>query len=424
MLLDGRCTAARSGYDRASSNPLQSKASQEAMSSKRTLSAPVFLKNDWVIMDAFDAISADKEAIKDKVKAHAKKEMVRKTLDEQIILKEKYKQVERDRETKFLRDQNVIMEQWNYEQNLAHSMEHNKMHKEKRIRDEQCRINKIQRDRKKKTEEDEATQAIAICQREMKRAEDNKITEKQINHSMNVKNMDAVMQQFGKREKAEKEEKAEDFKLMIQMKEMMLAQDIARKAAFQKRVEKYDEFSSKWQESGAGKQQREAELKIERKILAEAAEKEAKDDKREVDDKVYAKKMAMFLQTENQKMVDRKVAKDRKMEQDDFRHACTVRQAGEAYAAGHWERENEEKAVGRKYAVALAKQRDDNARRITKLEMGDVERALNRQKILKLQNDPSVIKDIQDKMFVKRKMKESDKFKYCSNLPGFSKPGE
>ena len=89
---------------------------------------------------------------------------------------------------------------------------------------------------------------------------------------------------------------------MLQMKEMMLKQENDRKAAFEERVAKYEKYSTKWQESGAGASQREAELKMERKILREAAEKEARDIKREEDDKAKVKSMALFLQEENLKM--------------------------------------------------------------------------------------------------------------------------
>lgn len=74
----------------------------------------------------------------------------------------------------------------------------------------------------------------------------------------------------------EREQKEEDHRLMLQMKAMMLKQEEDRKAAFEERVAKFEEYSTKWQESGAGKSQREAELKMERKILREAAEKEVR----------------------------------------------------------------------------------------------------------------------------------------------------
>jgi hypothetical protein len=280
--------------------------------------------------------------------------------------------------------------------------------------------------RKKKvkdTEDAAARHEIEVCKRELTRQEQQRIDRINEQHGRNVENMTAVMKQFGKREKDEREEKAEDHRLMLQMKAMMLKSEQDRKDAFNARVAKYDEYSTKWQESGAGKQQREAELKWERKILREAAAKDAADIKREEDDKKKVHDTALFLQVENLKMAAAKKAENDKYEAEDAIRNNTIRKAGEAYSAGTWERAKEEKMKGKKYALQLMQQRYENARKVTKIEMGATERIMNKRMLQKLQSDPTIIRDIQNKMFVKRKMKQSDMFKYSSNLPGFTRPG-
>ena len=133
--------------------------------------------------------------------------------------------------------------------------------------------------------------------------------------------------------------------------------------------------------------------------------------------------MALFLQKENLKMAAAKKKGEEKYEAEDAIRNNAIRKAGEAYAAGAWERHNEERKKGMKYARELMKQRMEVQRRETKIEMGNVERIMNRRILMKLQNDPTIIRDIQNKMFEKKKMKKSDILKYCSNLPGFSRPG-
>mmetsp|Transcript_16535 Transcript_16535/g.34115 ORF Transcript_16535/g.34115 Transcript_16535/m.34115 type:complete len:489 (-) Transcript_16535:85-1551(-) len=422
--IDGRCKNAKEGYIRASGYASLAKKPKKKVAKGAIPHAPASLKNDWVIMDTYEAIQADKEAIADKKRLHEIKMSVRRTLDQQMKEKEEVAKQEKAIEDKFLREQQSIMEQWNYEQMIASSMGHSKMKQEKAIRDEQCRLNAIKRKRIKDAEEKAAAHEIDVCKRELARQEQERIDRINEQKGRNVENMNAVKKQFGKREKEEREEKAEDHRLMLQMKAMMLKQEQDRKKAFDKRVAKYEEFSTKWQESGAGKEQREAELKMERKILREAAAHEAAQIKREEDDKKKLRDSAIFLQAENLKMAARKKAEEKKYEAEDLIRSTAIRKAGEAYTAGTYERAQEEKMKGKKYALQLMQQRYENARKVTKIEMGATERIMNKKMLLKLQSDPNIIRDIQNKMFVRKKMKQSDLFKYSSNLPGFSKPGQ
>jgi len=166
---------------------------------------------------------------------------------------------------------------------------------------------------------------------------------------------------------------------------MMLAEEQGRKDAFNQRVAKYDKYSSKWQESGAGAEQKAAMLKMERKILREAAAHDAAKDKRENDDIEKNRTMALFLQKENLKMHERKLAKEKSQAEGDFKYSSGIRKAGEAYAAGAWEREKEEKEKGLRYARELKLQKMEIDRRVTKVEMGTVERTMNRKLLMKLQ---------------------------------------
>ena len=423
--IDGRSKSAKEGYIRASGYDSLAKKPPKKLSKgvKPKLAAPASLKNDWVIMDTYEAIQNDKSILADKKRLHDIKMSVRRTLDEQMKEKEEVKRKEKMIEDKFLREQKSIMEQWNYEQTIAHSMGHGKMVAEKKIRDEQCRLNAEKRRKIREQDAKDARHEIDVCKRELARQEQQRINRIMEQRGRNVENMNAVRNQFGKREKEEREEKAEDHRLMLQMKEMMLKKENDRKKAFEERVAKYEEYSTKWQEAGAGKEQREAELKMERKILREAQEKERADIKREIDDIAKVKNSAKFLQEENLKMAAAKKKEEEKYAKQDAIRNTAIRKAGEAYSAGAWERDMEEKEKGKKYARKLQEQRMEIARRATKIEMGETERIMNRKLLLKLQSDPEIIRDVQRKMFVKRKMKQSDLFKYSSNLPGFSRPG-
>ena len=421
--IENRAKAACSGFMKGKPNGLASHQRQNMAAGKK-LVCPASLKNDWVIMDFFEAIENDKSIKADQKKLHDEKVSIRRTLDEQCAAKEKIRLEEKKKEDAYLREQNSIMEQWNYEQQIAHSMGHKKMIAEKAIRDQQCRLNALKKKKIRDKEDAEARQDILICQQELERQEQQRIGRINDQKARNVENMAAVMKQFGKKEKEEREQKAEDFRLMCQKRDMMLAEEKSRKDAFNERVAKYEKYSSKWQESGAGAAQREEELKMERKILREAAAHDAAKDKREVDDAKKQKDMAIFLQAENLKMAAKRRAEESAQAIIDKKYSSGIRKAGEAYAAGAWEREIEEREKGKKYARELKLQKMEIDRRVTKVEMGPVERTMNRKLLMRLQKDKNIIKDIQKKMFDKRQMTKSEILKYSSNLPGFTRPGE
>ena len=113
----------------------------------------------------------------------------------------------------FLREQQSIMEQWNYEQQIASSMGHGKMVHERNIRDEQCRLNTIKRKKIKDAEERADLHAVEICKKELINQEDERLQRIRDQRARNEENMTAVKSQFGKRAKAEKEEKAEDHRV-------------------------------------------------------------------------------------------------------------------------------------------------------------------------------------------------------------------
>jgi len=382
------------------------------------------LKNDWVIMDTFEAIENDNHKAWEKQKLHDIKMDVKRTLDIQMEERVQQKKAEKAREDKFLHEQKSVMEQWNFECTLSGTMGHTKMLREKAIRNEQCRLNRLRKQKVIDAEKAAEREDVAVCQRELRRQEQEKIDKKNEQKSQNTENMAAVMQQFGKRERVEKEEKEEDIRMMQLKMQMMDDEEVARKAAFQARVGKYEKFSAKYQEAGAGAQIAAANLKIEKIILRDAAAKEAKDIKREVDDAMKVKTTAEFLQRENKKAENLKKEKDRKLAEEDFALSLKVRMAGESYTAGAWERQKEERKAGANYARELMLQRMEVERRVTKVEMGDTERIMNRRLLDKLGKDPKLIKAITTKMFAQKPMKESDKFKYGSSLPGFSIPGQ
>jgi len=99
-------------------------------------------------------------------------------------------------------------------------MGHTAMLKEKKIRDEQCRLNAVKKAKIKAKEDEMARHDILVCKQELERQENQRIERIKEQQGRNVENRQAVMSQFGKRQKDEAEEKATDYKLMCEKREV------------------------------------------------------------------------------------------------------------------------------------------------------------------------------------------------------------
>ena len=86
--IDGRCKSAMEGVMRAQGkDPMYAKIAPKKKApkdGKPKLMAPVSVKNDWVIMDTYEAIQNDKSIKADKKRLHDTKMSVRATLDKQM----------------------------------------------------------------------------------------------------------------------------------------------------------------------------------------------------------------------------------------------------------------------------------------------------------------------------------------------------
>ncbi|CAM9375404.1 unnamed protein product [Chrysoparadoxa australica] len=176
------------------------------------------------------------------------------------------------------------------------------------------------------------------------------------------------------------------------------AEEEARKANYAARKKRYEDIGTHWAEAGAGKKQREEELKLERKILREAAEKEAADQAREVRDKRNLLENRLKCQAFNKTLIEQK-AMERKEEMDeDRRYAALGRQDGENYVAKEQERAEAMARQRKQYSKVLKKQIAEVEAREKNIEMTDLERRLNSLTLQKLHADKELLARIADRI--------------------------
>merc|ERR1711998_722313 len=169
-----------------------------------------------------------------------------------------------------------------------------------------------------------------------------------------------------------KREDAEyDQKLTREYAEMLDRQEWERENAFKMRMDKLEASSKKSAEEGAAKEDADRDLKIELKILREAAAKAEADMERERRDKQALKDKAMLMLRSNQKLIDAEMERRAVIQKEDDKYAAHVQlKAKELF--------------------------DPN-----KVSMSKSERGMNEVELGKLKTNPQLRKKVIDRLMAK-----------------------
>jgi len=195
----------------------------------------------------------------------------------------------------------------------------------------------------------------------------------------------------------------------------------ARDKALEDRMSRYEEIGQQWADSGAGKRQREAELTLERKILREAAAKDAADLAREHRDLENLRLNKKMMMETNLAMAEDKRRREKAQHDHDSIYATRFRREGEAFGAEEAARKAEDRGKARRHCELLKLQIDEQKLLKKRVDMSETEMSLNRAQMDLILKDPITGAKIMKKLNEKHTMKQSVAFKYKSNVPGLSR---
>ncbi len=148
----------------------------------------------------------------------------------------------------------------------------------------------------------------------------------------------------------------EDFRLMQEYMERVKQEETRRQATLEERIKRYEIIGEFWNNTGAGKKQREEELRAERLTLEQAARKETADAQREADEREQRRARETEMAQENAlQQEQRKIAKKRQDEEDQQFAKAYVAEA-EEYQKHQEHLKRQKQIEAKKYQEQLGEQ--------------------------------------------------------------------
>ncbi|GMH51204.1 hypothetical protein TrRE_jg11897 [Triparma retinervis] len=377
--------------------------------------------NPWTVMDTLKAIEAEESLKADKIKLLADRKDMAKTLDEQMSIEGKLARRKKREDDAYLAQQQRMLNEWKREQQFADTILHEKNMQMRKVRQEQMDEKKARKMKEFQDDRAREMKDIAACKRELEKeraaAHVVKVAERKRLEKIKIANLE--------REKifeARKIEAAEeDARLAAEYIAKVDREQAAREKALEDRMSRYEEIGQQWADSGAGKRQREAQLALEKKILSEAAAKEAADLERERSDLENLRLNKKMIMETNLAMANDKARREKAQHDHDSIYATRFRREGEAFGAEEAARKAEERKKARKHCELLKLQIEEQKLLKKRVDMSETEMSLNRAQMDLILKDPITGAKIVKKLNEKHTMKQSVAFKYKSNVPGLSR---
>jgi len=377
--------------------------------------------NPWTVMDTLKAIEAEESLKRDKVELHRSRVDMAKTLDAQMsVFGERERKAKRENDD-YLSQQQSMLNEWKREQKFADRIIHDKNLQMRKVRQAQIDEKQARKIAEKKKQREDDLKSIAICKREL-------LKEKEDIHKAKIqafKSMEAIKLENLEREKLTEAQRLKDAEWEKQLAAEYIAkvdrEQKARDDALVKRMERYEEIGQQWADAGAGKRQREAEIKLEQKILREAQAKENADLERERNDLEKLRLNKKMMMDTNKAMAEDKRRRDKAQKDKDDIYASRFRREGEAYGAEEEGRKFKDREKAKAHCELLRKQMEEQRMLQKRVDMSETEMSLNKDEMDKILFDVDIGEKLMKKLNEKHTMKQSVAFKYKSNVPGLSR---
>jgi len=171
-------------------------------------------------------------------------------------------------------------------------------------------------------------------------------------------------------------------------------------------MDKLEASSKKSAEEGAAKEDADRDLKIELKILREAAAKDAADMERERRDKQALKDKALLMLRSNQKLMDAEMERRAKIKASDDEYASHVKKTAKQFFADEAQKKKSLLDNARQHEMKLKEQIDFRAANMelfdpNKVSMSKGERGMNEVELGKLKANPELRQKVIGRLMAK-----------------------
>mmetsp|Transcript_28815 Transcript_28815/g.37860 ORF Transcript_28815/g.37860 Transcript_28815/m.37860 type:complete len:554 (+) Transcript_28815:169-1830(+) len=381
------------GTSRGSRNQLSRPGSNGLMG---TSSSKSLLEDDWTLLDAYAIVQTEEQMRAEYQKIRQKKQEFKHELDHHIQLKQTELQKQRDEERKFIEQQKNELDSWEKEQARLKKEMMQKNHALKEIRQQQIVQRESQRAKDKQDRMNRELRELQIAQAQLKAQQDSLLKSKQDERER----LQGMWMESQKDKEAQEllklKEAQQDLKLMEAYRKKLEVEEQARQSAFTKRMERYEKIGKAWEEDGAGKKQREVEVRLEKLLLAEQEKKEKADRERQEREFQQRRLDKLRCVEENQKLVDEKKRLHNQELQEEAAYAQKFIEDTKAWKREQLELEKSRKMNQAQHKESLMKQMA--AKEDREQKMSEREQIMNQGLLDKLHNDPDLLSKVQEKL--------------------------
>lgn len=362
--------------------------------------------NAWTLLDAMRAEENEQDIKNNKEKKKRREASFRKELDDHTKLVNRRKANVNADDGDYLKSQEVAYDDWKANEKAKHDRVHRLIMEEKAGREMQVKYKKdleartkAERLARENAELAENEEAIQADKRRIQRLKEDAAERMRLVKIENDYNKKMRLQR--KREDAEY-----DQKLTREYAEMLDRQEWERENAFKMRMDKLEASSKKSAEEGAAKEDADRDLKIELKILREAAAKAEADMERERRDKQALKDKAMLMLRSNQKLIDAEMERRAVIQKEDDKYAAHVQLKAKEFFVEEERKKQKLLSEARDYELKLKEQIDFRAGNQAlfdpnKVSMSKSERGMNEVELGKLKTNPQLRKKVIDRLMAK-----------------------
>jgi len=358
--------------------------------------------NEWNMLDMYNTITHEEEQKKAIIARKAEQAAFAKHLAGTSNARDMEEATEKAEMEKYLEEQARLTNVWRTQQKKSRAKRHAVAVEERQVRAQQIKDTNSRRKAEFDKRRAEEMEEIRRCKDAIQFTRDEEARKRREEHERLKKILIENQIENAKRAEVAKEEAAEDVRLMEEYKAKLEREDLERKRAFEKRMERYEAYGRLWADKGAGKKQREEELRIERVILREAKKKEDADIERERRDKEYLRTTALSIAASNKNLMEEKRRRMKEEHDASMIYAMSFRGEGEQYVAAERARAAARREEAKKHAAFLKEQIEGDRQRRQAVEMSDAERSVNREVLRKVKEDPEMVSRIQARLTYER----------------------
>lgn len=353
--------------------------------------------DDWTLLDAYAIVQTEEQMRAEYQKVLARKAEFKAELDSHVALKAAAGAgAERAESEYWEKFQAAELEAWERAEAEKKARAGSAARQVRAAREEQIRAKEAQRSRaaaaKMEREVRELALAATQLQAEQEAAKRARQEEKERLHGMWLQSQEDKKAVEGVRRK----EAEEDMRLMQAYKKKLEDEEVQRQTAFATRMERNQKMGQQWSEDGAGKAQREMEVKLERLLLAEQAKKEKADRDRQEAEHQKRRLDKLRCVEENRRLMDEKARQKAREDSEEARYAKRYVDDSQAWRREQLELEKKRKMKQADYKKQLENQMTNRVE--GERSMTPRERVMNQDLLEKVRNDPNLLDKVAAKM--------------------------